>query len=235
MAAFVFRPPLWAIAATAAGCALFAALGTWQLHRGQAKQALIDQYAAAPAAPLELRGDSAARDGELPEAAARGTYLPVRQLLLDNQSHDHQPGYHVWTPLRLERGGLLLVNRGWIPLAAARQPLPAPEGAQAVRGRWRSLPRAGMQLEQGACVPAHPGQVVNYPDATQLACLLGEPVAAGELLLDAAAPGGYVRDWHAAFDEFPPQRHYAYAAQWFAFAATALAVFIRLNLKRVST
>ena len=233
MADFGFRPPLWSVLATLLGCALLLLLGVWQVQRGQGKQALIDQYAAASASVLTLRGDSSAGEGTVVPASARGTYLAQRQLLLDNQTHQRRPGYHVYTPLRLEQGGLVLVNRGWVPLADAQQPLPASTEAIEVRGRWRTLPRAGLQLDQNACVPAHGvNQIVNYPSAEQLACLLGEPVAAGELLLDASQPGGYVRDWQASFDEFPPQRHYAYAAQWFALAATVLAVFIKLNLKR---
>ena len=54
------------------------------------------------------------------------------------------------------------------------------------------------------------------------------------LLLAPEASDGYLRDWSQDDRRFPPQRHYGYAAQWFAFAATLLAIFLKLNLKRRS-
>ena len=231
--AWSFRPPLWSIAATLAGGALLLALGCWQLERGRQKQSLLDQYAARRGGSVTLRADSAAEPGVLQEAQVRGHYLSRHQLLLDNQTHAHQPGYHLWTPLRLDTGGIVLINRGWLPLAAANNVLPVPAEEVEARGLWRELPRPGMPLPAGACIPARTAvQIVNYPTASELACLLGEPVAAGELLLDAREPYGYLRDWGSSLNEFPPQRHYAYAAQWFAFAATLLALFLKLNLKR---
>lgn len=228
-----FRPPLWSTAATVLGCALMLALGAWQVQRGRDKQALLDQYGQAGAPALALNADSAAAEQVLQPAHARGHYLPLQQLLLDNQTHARQPGYHVWTPLRLDAGGLVLVNRGWVPLAAAQAALPAPSGELDVHGLWRTLPRAGLQVAAGACALARTAQIVNYPTPAELTCLLGQPAASGELLLDAGEPGGYLRDWGASLSEFPPQRHYAYAAQWFAFAATLLALYLKLNLKRI--
>ena len=41
----------------------------------------------------------------------RGEFLPERQFLLDNRSHQGKPGYEVLTPFRTNDGARLLVNR----------------------------------------------------------------------------------------------------------------------------
>lgn len=235
MARWRFHPPLWAMLGIVPACAALVALGSWQLHRGAAKQALLARYTAAAAqapAPLDLRRPAALA---VVRAAVDGTYDSARQLLLDNQSHQQRPGYQVWTPLRLASGELVLVNRGWIALPPSRGQLPvltAPAGMQHLTGYWRALPEPGLWLAAPPCRPAQGFPViVNYPRVAEVSCLLGETVAAGELLLDSQADGGFVREWN--FDNgFPPERHYGYAFQWFALAATLFALFIKLNLKR---
>lgn len=237
-----FRPPWWAVLGTAIGCAVTVHLGFWQLHRGEAREALDAQYgAAAAAAPVELRVDTpvpAGADAVL--AIATGQFIADRQLLLDNQSHERMPGYHVLTPLRLAGGGIALVNRGWVvqnPDRSRRPALPLPEGHVQLQGLWRSLPQPALRLQIDNCPrDAEPWpRIVGYPTAEDLRCLYGAETAGGVLLLDPAAPGGFVRNWTQDDRRFPPTRHYGYAAQWFAFAATLLVIFLKLNLKRRPT
>lgn len=235
MASLRFQPPWWAVCGVVIGAGFLGMLGAWQVQRAQAKQALLDQVAASAQAPTQELGALMPAADRITHVRVSGRYEGERQLLLDNQSHQQRPGYQVWTPLRLAGGGLVLVNRGWIPLTNRAEPpaLPAPEDLQTITGYWQPLPQAGMQLATAPCVKAAKfPQIVNYPKAEDLACILGEPVRSGELLLDASMPAGYVRTW--TFDNgFPPSRHYGYAVQWFALAATLIVLFIKLNLKRV--
>jgi cytochrome oxidase assembly protein ShyY1 len=82
-------------------------------------------------------------------------------------------------------------------------------------------------------IPQQWPRLVLYPTAAELQCFYGEPVLAGEVLLAPDLPGGYGRDWRINPPGFPPARHYAYAAQWFAFALTLLVLYLKLNLKRL--
>jgi surfeit locus 1 family protein len=232
-----FRPPLWSVLATLAACTAFVALGWWQLQRGLHKQVLLRQYAAAgAAAPQQLRAGSPAPAVGV-AAQAAGVYLADRQMLLDGQEHGEDSGYAVWTPLRLVDGGLLIVNRGWIPAGRDRRsfpPLPAPAGTLSLRGIWRRLPQPGLRLGGSQCLPGPSRSwpvVAVYPTAADLQCYYGEPVAAGELLLEPVAPGGYVREWTTDLGGVPPLRNFSYAAQWIAFALAALVLFVKLNLK----
>jgi surfeit locus 1 family protein len=139
-----FAPPWWAWLLAGAGLAGALALGGWQLQRAENKRALLADYLAAQtAAPVPLNAQTPA--GAQPLAVSvTGTYEVQRQLLLDNQALRERPGYHVWTPLRLADGGLVLVNRGWVAQFADRAVPPAlaaPAGLVELRGLWRALPR----------------------------------------------------------------------------------------------
>ncbi len=234
-----FRPPWWAILGTVIGCAITVRLGLWQWHRGVAREALDAQYLSAEAAaPIALKVDSPVPKGaDARLATVNGRYDGSRQLLLDNQVHDRMPGYHVLTPIRLASGGIALINRGWVaqnPDRSQFPPLPVPDADVEITGLWRSLPQPALRLEIDNCAAADAlwPRIVGYPTAADLRCLYGPDTASGMLLLDPKAADGFLRDWTQADRRFPPQRHYGYAAQWFAFAATLLAIFLKLNLKR---
>lgn len=235
--AWTFRPPAWAVIGTAVGVAVTAWLGTWQLRRGHAREALDAQYASArEAEPVELDRSTATRpNAQAIAARATGRY-GAEQLLLDNQVNAQLPGYQVLTPLELADGALVLVNRGWVPQNPDRRVLPQaaiPEGIVNVRGLWRALPQPALRLETANCSGAGWPRVVEYPTTADLACLYpGRAVAPGMLLLSPDADHGFVRNWSQADVRFPPSRHYGYAAQWFAFGATLLVIFLKLNLKR---
>jgi surfeit locus 1 family protein len=231
-----FRPPWWAWLGFVPMSALLLGLGSWQLQRGLIKtqlQALMDASMQQAAGVLDA-GSPAAGDGLAPHLAASGHYDSARQLLLDNQGHEGAPGYHVWTPLRLDDGALVIVDRGWVPQNGDRSKLPAVAVEQLPRrvsGLWRPLPRPGMRLDGETCPQGPWPRVVQYPRPEDLRCLYAEAPLAGLLLLDPATADGYVRDWRVNAS-VPPQRHYAYAAQWYAFAATLLFFFVKLNLRR---
>jgi surfeit locus 1 family protein len=206
---------------------VFASLGTWQLRRADSSRVTRAQFdgstieAVLTALPTSLTEAERFRRVEL-----RGEYVAMPQFLLDNMLHDGVGGYHVLTALRVAgRREHVLVNRGWVPVGVDRSALPevAVGGeSRAVSGRLERLPRPGMRLgassedgERGEGV-----LVLQYPTATELARRLGEPVYDYELLLDAAAPDGYVRDWQAP--GVAPERHLAYAGQWLALAIGAV-------------
>lgn len=231
-----FSPPWWAWIAWIPATALLLTLGTWQLHRGQQKVALQTQFDRALQSPaIELQNGASAPpvDGAI-HARASGAYDSARQMLLDNQSDQGRPGYHVLTPLRLSDGSVVVVDRGWVAQTESLQRLPevSVDGAEReIAGLWRPLIRPGLRLAVDNCAGSGWPRVLQYPEVSDLRCVLGESVLPGVLLLDPQAPDGYLRDWRVSTG-FPPERHYAYAAQWYAFAATLLFFFIKLNLKR---
>lgn len=234
---FVARP--WAVLLTAASLAAFVSLGWWQVGRAREKQALIESFQRGTQSSVELMGDITV--DELPlyqHVRAEGQYEPARQILLDNMpSQAGKPGFRVLTPFRRQGSErLLLVDRGWVPLGATRQDLPAvfvsPEH-RAVSGRLDTLPAPGVRVgEAGVAGDTHWPRVLNFPQTQDIEKVLGAQVEARIVLLDPAAPNGYERVWRPAL-QFGPERHLGYAIQWFAFAIVAVVIFIALSLRRL--
>ncbi len=66
--------------------------------------------------------------------------------------------------------------------------------------------------------------VAVYPTAADIGRWLRAPVLDYELLLDADANDGYVRDWQAPV--MSPERHLAYAGQWLLFGLGSIAAAV---------
>ena len=208
---------------------LFTALGVWQLGRAEQKRALASDFAAAgPAIDWRQLPADAPR---YQRVSLRGYYDPDHQFLLDNRSHDSVAGVEVLTPLVLDDGSAVIVNRGWLPFGATRQDLPAVPvdgDKRTVVGRIDELPRPGIWLK----APAATGwpRLVQYPRTEELEVALGRKLAPRQVLLDPAVPDGYVRAW--AVPGTTADRHLGYAVQWFAFAALAGAIWVVLSFRR---
>jgi surfeit locus 1 family protein len=213
---------------------LFAALGTWQLRRAEESRATFAGFESGAAAdvlaslPRELDDETRFR-----RVAIGGAYVGEPQFLLDNMLHEGAAGYHVLTALRVpgvnER---VLVNRGWVPAGPDRAVLPdvsVDQSNRTVSGRLEHLPRPGLRLGEETADRGEATAVLQYPTAAELARRLGNPVFDYELLLDASADDGYVRDWHAP--GLGPERHLSYAGQWWALGVGALAAAIVMAVR----
>lgn len=204
---------------------IFFGLGMWQVHRAGEKRALqqeVDERARE--APVRL--------GQTPQSAqalrfrhvtARGRYEPEYQILIDNRVHQGVPGYYVVTPLRLEGGEMrVLVNRGWMPLGASRQQLPAidtPSGTVEITGMV-TVP-AEKVFTLGA--PASGWQPVwSHLDMKRYVASVPFAVQPVAILLDAGAPGGFTHAWTRL--DAGIAVHQGYAFQWFALAALAAVI-----------
>ena len=52
------------------------------------------------------------------------------------------------------------------------------------------------------------------------------------MLLDAAEPDGFARNWSPG--EFPPVRHIGYAVQWFGLALALAVIYVVTNVRKVA-
>jgi surfeit locus 1 family protein len=227
---FSFRPGLVTTIAAAAFIALTVWLGRWQVDRGDekaARQALLESRM--HEAPVRLTGAVPSAEPLLyRHVTARGEYLADRQIFIDNQVHDGRAGFHVITPLALSGGAAVLVNRGWIARDARYPQAPevaVPPGAVEVHGLATLPPARYLELSADTVAGSvwQNLSIERYREHTGLALL---PVV---VLLDSPSPG------LTAVREKPDAgiaKHQEYALTWFSLAATALALWIVLNLRR---
>ena len=214
----------------------FARLGQWQLHRAEVNRSIETQFAAAATLPIVDAPRSAdERDAQrFRRVRLSGAYEPDVQILLDNMTYGGQAGYQVLTPFRFGPDDrLVLVNRGWIAGAPDRSVLPdiALRSTPSVAaGRVDHLPRAALRLDAPAPARKTPVVVLSFPDFAAIEAVLGEPVAPFQLLLDADAPEGFVREWTPHSDL--ADRNIAYAVQWFGLAALAVGGVIVVIVRR---
>lgn len=233
-----FSPGLWPSIATLLLLPGMIWLGIWQLERAAWKQGLVETHdASIHLAPVSLAWMLDAEEvAEYRPVAASGHYDLEHQLLLDNKTYRGHAGYHVLTPLRLKDHEAVLVNRGWVPLGKSRAvlpELPGPEGEVLAEGIVK-LPSEKL-FRLGSAEEAHEGwpQVIQQLELVQLEQRLGYRLLPVILLLDKADGHGFVRDWKPAYD-VPPDKHRAYAMQWFTLALVLLLIYLGVNSKRIS-
>ncbi len=220
-------------------------LGFWQLDRlaeRQARNAAVEE--ALDRSPLPLPGEGVALARSDPAVAdhrpaeARGTFVPEGTLLMRGRFFQGRPGVHLVTPLRLEEGSLLLVNRGWVGApdgVSAESVPPPPPGEQRVRGILQRLPvdaEGGRPLRAAADGAEY--LTLRRLDLTAVRAELGEEVLPVYLQEIRAAPPD-ARPQPVPLQELDEGPHLMYAVQWFGFAAVfvvGLAVFVFLRWRR---
>ncbi|MBI1964863.1 MAG: SURF1 family protein [Betaproteobacteria bacterium] len=235
-ARYQFQPRLVTTLAAAAGIALTLALANWQLGRAHEKEGLAARLELlARDAPVSLTAAEArAEDVEWRRVTARGRFEPRYAVYLDNRMRRGVAGYHVVMPLevgKMRGGGSLyvLVNRGWIAGSPERASLPrvkTPEGAVEVTGLAVTPSRRFLELS----TQVKEGSV--WQNLTLERYREAFPIALQPVVIQQESPldDGLAREWD------PPNlgvdRHYGYAFQWFALAATILVFYLVIHVKR---
>jgi len=210
----------------------FGRLGFWQLERAQSKdQRLADFSAASQLAYLPDESESR----EFTRLVLKGRFRQGNDTLADNQVLTGQSGVHVYSAFELVNGQNILVNRGWLAMRQDRRNLPAvetPDEELEISGRIGPIPVPGRRLgSEGEMLSHQWPQLVTYPELDKITTALGIELYPWVLFLNENSPGGFAgRQWKPVF--MSPERHRAYAFQWFALAATALTGWIFLTMRK---
>lgn len=215
-------PPLrmtLAVSATLAGLAATVLLGEWQLRRAAQKIAIEQSWDAAHrAAPLELRGAAGlnAVAQQLPRRVRlRGVFEHEHTVWLDNRALEGRAGFLVVTPLRLQDGQRILINRGWAPRDPSDRTRLAPIGRPAGLVEIEGMAVAGVprvyQLGEGEA-----GPIRQNLDIESLRTALGAPVASFVVEQSSSLDDALDRRRHSPMSDV--DRHRGYAFQWFALA-----------------
>ena len=235
---YCWRCKLGFVAAYICLLVLFISLGFWQLDRADQKQALLQQQSQAQTGPVLLITDTVDYQQNLRYARVTltGKYDQNRQFLIDNQVFNKRVGYFVLTPFLPENQQIsVLVNRGWIPADLDRTILPdlaLQNTRHTITGQLNNFPSVGIKLA-GVEIPGKGWpSVVQLVDSQVLANKLEYPLHKFQVQMDADIAEGYQRAWSSAMTTMPPEKHKAYAIQWFGFALVLTLIFIRLTVKR---
>jgi surfeit locus 1 family protein len=205
---------------------LLAGLGVWQLERLQWKLGLIAEMTRnMAAAPISLDAALALGDrAQYRPVAVAGHFENSKEAYLYTTGPDGAPVYHVLTPLLLQDGRVMVIDRGYVPAGlrnSSSRPGSEPRGIVHVVGIWRT--------------PDKPGPFTPAPDLGHR-IWFGRDLAgiakAEKLNLAAAAvleatasrdKGFWPRGGQTRVDL--PNDHLQYALTWFLLAGALVVVY----------
>lgn len=213
-----------------------ASLGFWQLDRAAEKEQLQAAFSAQMAAPAEALSTKQllAAEQKYVKVSVHGRMVDGdQQFLLDNRVHKGQAGYEVLVPLLLDDGGVLLLNRGWLPVGGSRdiKPLVTTSGqAISVEG-IATLPSPRFNLGDALLPEDAWPKVLQFEDFSSMGQALGLKLIPRILQPDSGGDWGFEHVWQVV--EKGPAQNYGYAMQWFALALALALLVLFACIKRV--
>jgi cytochrome oxidase assembly protein ShyY1 len=213
------------------------ALGNWQLQRAEQKTArLLAIEIAAKTAQVDLQLVLYSDINEMLDMPVNfeGTANAARYFLLDNKIHKGRVGYQVLVPTQTYLG-TVIVNFGWVAATNSRKLLPNIEfnTEKLQYSGVISLPLNNTMIKETALVDGNWPKLLQQTDLLVIQQHYNQEVLPFVVLLDAQETSSFVRDWQPVV--MAPEKHLAYAVQWFLLAFAALVVFViaqRNKLKR---
>ncbi|MGE7371106.1 SURF1 family protein [Neorhizobium sp. NPDC001467] len=220
--------------------AVLVSLGAWQVERLQWKEGLIAKITERrDAAPVPLSAIEAAgkrgEDIEFRRVEISGTFDHAGERHFF-ATHQGQPGFYVYTPLTLDDGRTLFVNRGFVPYEmkeAARREQGQVAGVVSLTGYARQK----LAAKPSSLVPDNDlaKNIFYWKDIAAMTASAGLDAARVlPFFVDADAttknPGGFPVGGVTQFDL--PNNHLQYALTWYGLALALLGVVAGLWLKR---
>lgn len=211
----------------------FGWLGSWQLDvsRSKAQRETLEEIESTPAQPVQdvvaphtpFTGAMVGR-----KVSASGRYDPQGQVLVARRRLGNEVGFWVLTPLVVDDGGTRLpVVRGFTTSDSAPPPPPGPVTIQGPLQPQEGPPDDPMVLPEGqlgsvdlsTLVNVWPGELYNgFIFATSESPAPADVTAGRLQRIPPPGPGGEGITW----------RNFAYAIQWWIFAAFALYLWWRM-------
>lgn len=203
-------------------------LGFWQLVRAEEKAVALasveSRRALAPVSIAEIGASVAPAELDRRQVHLHGHYLDQHNFLLDNRIYRGKVGYELLTPFADSHGITVMVNRGFLEGARTRSELPmiTPIGAELdLRGEIYVPP--DLSAVQMYATDSWP-RVVEAVDTAGMAAMIDRQVFPYLVLLDQGQAGVTEAQWPPV--NILPERHVAYAVQWFMIAAALVLVFV---------
>ena len=214
-------------------------LGFWQLSRYHERTAfnkIVTQRIASPIVPItELLVDLQSKN-ETPTSLewrtvqVVGEYLDDQTVVVVNRSQDGFSGKDPLTPILLENGTLVLINRGFLPLTT--QVASAPSGRVEIIGRVRisQTRRHGRLSDPSSGVLR---EIINI-DLARLSTQMPTPLAPIYVEMFTSKPEDSILLSQIASPVLSSGSHLSYTIQWFMFSIFVVfgwVVVVRRKLK----
>ena len=193
---------------------LFIRLSDWQFDRYNTRiQNNEITTTALSSEPINLTDLSQVSDlKDWQKVSIKGEFVNSDAKLLRRQYLESSLGFWVITPLKLDNDQVILVNRGWIPIAessTSQQEIPSsPQGDVTIIGYVQTLKDTRREPED------LPLNQINYLNSTNFS---SQPLSTNYLQLASMTP----MDNQVAIIPLPELSngpHFSYAIQWILFA-----------------
>lgn len=233
------------LVAAIAAAALTARLGLWQLDRAAQKTALQQALQQQRALPSLSQAELAREPADVPAQVHRsvrlqGRWLATMTVYLENRQMNGRPGFYAVTPLQLDDGSAVLVQRGWVPRdprdrtrVGAAAP---PPGVVQVAGRIAPGPARLYEFEGAASGPIRQNlDVASFARETglplrPLAVVQEDEATAAGVAVPPSPNDGLLRQWPQPATGVA--KHHGYAFQWFALCALIIGLYVWFQLIR---
>lgn len=195
-------------------------LGVWQLQRADQKEKLLEEFSENKKLPPVEWSLSGNKQGRL--VTLEGHFKAQEYWLLDNKIVAGKVGYEVLMPFYADNK-VAIVNRGWIEGDRSRQSLPKveiPVGRVNIIGRSHVLSKNPLlSYETTAGWP----KIIAATDLQLMYQELSQSSADNIIRLQPDSTAALYAQWPTV--NVKPQKHIAYAVQWFAMAAALIIMF----------
>lgn len=194
-------------------------LGLWQSDRALQKEIRINKIAQLSQVQAMSLADVLAEKSEINDLpiVMHGKFDDKAIFLLDNQTNKGKLGYRVYQVFHSDNKAVL-VNLGWVLGSINRQELPnipVIHGEYQLSGHVRKIEQGMLLMEQQLEANHWPLRVQQI-ELDKISTLISQQLLPFVVYLDKKESVGYEKNWQPIV--MPPEKHRAYAFQWFSLA-----------------
>lgn len=206
-------------------------LGMWQLQRADQKYERLTELEQKQAQGFLSLSDIARFDDPRDVRVQLNGKLQSNTIFLwDNRIVSGKVGYEVIVPLKTS-AGMVLVNLGWVQGTGYRNQLPTisvPDLTQFEGVVWEPQDNKFIAAES-LSTTSWPVliQQVNIKQISELLEIKSKPFV---VALELPEASGFVNNHKPVV--MPPEKHIAYAVQWFGLAIACFVIFILASIKK---